>query len=711
MSRSRPDDQRPRRASASHVGRLDGGPHRAASRRATSSMTSEYMRASVRVAHGERRRAPAGARRRQRRSPARRSAPAGDPGAAAASATREHAGQRAHGTSPSPNDAPSSRGGAGSRAAGGRRGAGRRGCRRAAAPAMFTLSASSSHRCDRGDEPRRAIAGGHRERPHHQERRPRARPGRRTRSAATSPTRHRARTRCGRDGIARTTQPDVSDRWARVPGVRSTAGTARRAMADACSPLTRRPRSPTSSSSAPVPPASPPRTSWQGRASPARSSRPTTSSAASAAPSSATAGASTSAATASSPRCPRSRPSGTRSSPDDDFLQRPRMSRIYYQRQVLRLPARGPSTRCSNLGLDRGRALRALVRRGCASGRRRTRSTSRAGSRPASAGASTALLQDLHREGLGASRPTEISADWAAQRIKNLSLWQRRVATLQPLPRRKPEGHHHPDRGVPVPEVRPRDDVGALPRARSRPPARKVAPRRHRWRASSHEDGRAVAVVADTGGTGPPCPRRPRHLVDAVPAPAARHGPAGAGRGARRPPTASTYRDFLTVALVVPRGGTPSPTTGSTSTRPTVQRRPHPELRLVVAVHGEDGPHLPRASSTSCSRATTCWYDARRRPDRPRQARSSSDARPRRSPSGSRPATSCGCRRRTRSTTSTYRANVERAARAGSTVNAPNVHPVGRNGMHKYNNQDHSMFTAMLTVENILAAPTTTSGR
>jgi protoporphyrinogen oxidase len=35
---------------------------------------------------------------------------------------------------------------------------------------------------------------------------------------------------------------------------------------------------------------------------------------------------------------------------------------------------------------------------------------------------------------------------------------------------------------------------------------------------------------------------------------------------------------------------------------------------------------------------------------------------------------------------------------------APNVHPVGRNGMHKYNNQDHSMYTAMLTVENILGA-------
>ena len=30
------------------------------------------------------------------------------------------------------------------------------------------------------------------------------------------------------------------------------------------------------------------------------------------------------------------------------------------------------------------------------------------------------------------------------------------------------------------------------------------------------------------------------------------------------------------------------------------------------------------------------------------------------------------------------------------------MHPVGRNGMHQYNNQDHSMYTAMLTVENIV---------
>ncbi len=48
-----------------------------------------------------------------------------------------------------------------------------------------------------------------------------------------------------------------------------------------------------------------------------------------------------------------------------------------------------------------------------------------------------------------------------------------------------------------------------------------------------------------------------------------------------------------------------------------------------------------------------------------------------------------------------YAANVE-TMRQWLAANAPNVHPVGRNGMHKYNNQDHSMYTAMLTVENIL---------
>jgi protoporphyrinogen oxidase len=52
-----------------------------------------------------------------------------------------------------------------------------------------------------------------------------------------------------------------------------------------------------------------------------------------------------------------------------------------------------------------------------------------------------------------------------------------------------------------------------------------------------------------------------------------------------------------------------------------------------------------------------------------------------------------------------YRKNVD-VLREWLAANAPNVHPVGRNGMFRYNNQDHSMFTAMLTVENITTGST-----
>ena len=48
-----------------------------------------------------------------------------------------------------------------------------------------------------------------------------------------------------------------------------------------------------------------------------------------------------------------------------------------------------------------------------------------------------------------------------------------------------------------------------------------------------------------------------------------------------------------------------------------------------------------------------------------------------------------------------YRANVA-VLRGWLNEYAANVHPVGRNGMHRYNNQDHSMYTAMLTVDNII---------
>jgi protoporphyrinogen oxidase len=49
----------------------------------------------------------------------------------------------------------------------------------------------------------------------------------------------------------------------------------------------------------------------------------------------------------------------------------------------------------------------------------------------------------------------------------------------------------------------------------------------------------------------------------------------------------------------------------------------------------------------------------------------------------------------------TYKQNVDIIKYGLATY--PGLHLVGRNGMHKYNNQDHSMMTAMLAAKNILA--------
>lgn len=54
----------------------------------------------------------------------------------------------------------------------------------------------------------------------------------------------------------------------------------------------------------------------------------------------------------------------------------------------------------------------------------------------------------------------------------------------------------------------------------------------------------------------------------------------------------------------------------------------------------------------------------------------------------------------------TYQSRID-AIKAGLARHCPGLHQVGRNGMHRYNNQDHSMMTAMLTVRNILEAEST----
>jgi protoporphyrinogen oxidase len=52
-----------------------------------------------------------------------------------------------------------------------------------------------------------------------------------------------------------------------------------------------------------------------------------------------------------------------------------------------------------------------------------------------------------------------------------------------------------------------------------------------------------------------------------------------------------------------------------------------------------------------------------------------------------------------------YAENVK-AIRLEIATRFPTLHPIGRNGMHKYNNQDHAMMTGMLTALNIVEGRT-----
>jgi protoporphyrinogen oxidase len=49
-----------------------------------------------------------------------------------------------------------------------------------------------------------------------------------------------------------------------------------------------------------------------------------------------------------------------------------------------------------------------------------------------------------------------------------------------------------------------------------------------------------------------------------------------------------------------------------------------------------------------------------------------------------------------------YRGHLDKVREAIDPI--PNLHTVGRNGMHKYNNQDHSMLAAMMAVANMQGA-------
>jgi protoporphyrinogen oxidase len=296
---------------------------------------------------------------------------------------------------------------------------------------------------------------------------------------------------------------------------------------------------------------------------------------------------------------------------------------------------------------------------------------------------------------------TEIQADWGAQRIKNLSLFRAVWEALKPKRiRRKAaktkqvtsliEEFNYPKYGPGMMWERATELVTAKG---TKVVFNSNVTKVHR------ENGRAVAVTAETDGA--PTRYDCTHMISSMPI-------SGLLRAMDPPVPAEVqvaadglrYRDFITVALVLPEEhGFPDNWIYINDATVAVGRiqnfgRWSPYMvkdgRTCLGLEyfvneGDDMWTKPDPALIDQAKSELCKIGLL---DDPSRIEAGYVVRmPKAYPMYD----------------TTYSANVE-VMRRWLDENTPNVFPVGRNGMHKYNNQDHSMYTAMLSVENIFGA-------
>jgi protoporphyrinogen oxidase len=372
---------------------------------------------------------------------------------------------------------------------------------------------------------------------------------------------------------------------------------------------------------------------------------------------------------------------------EDEFLTRPRMSRIFYDGKFYDYPLKATNA-LRNLGIIE--SIKCVGSYGLARVRRPRDLTSFEGWVTARFGKRLyRTFFKTYTEKVWGVPATSLQADWAAQRIKNLSLASAVVNAL--LPRRGQteitsliEEFLYPRLGPGQMWETCRDVMisggGTL---QTEAPVSAV----------HHADGAAVAVET-ANGTIHPCSSVVSsmpigQLVEAMnPAP-----PDHVLEAAR----ALRHRDFLTVALVVPESvGFPDNWIYIHS----------PEVRLGrVQNFGQWSPGMVKPGYTCLGLEyfVNVGDEMWTMPD----DQLVDFARDELAKVGLIDPAIVGDGYVVRVPKAypvydaTYAQNVE-VLREWLALHAANVHPVGRNGMHRYNNQDHSMFTAMLAVENIL---------
>ena len=381
--------------------------------------------------------------------------------------------------------------------------------------------------------------------------------------------------------------------------------------------------------------------------------------------------------------------------PAEDFLMRPRMSRIFYEGKYYDYPLRAMNA-LRNLGLIEASLcmlsyLSARVRPPADQTNYEGWLVARFGWRL------YRTFFKTYTEKVWGMSVSDMPADWAAQRVKNLDLGKAIKNALVPRKNQKDitsliEEFQYPKYGPGMMWERCRDLVelgGGVVRLDT--PVTKI----------HHDGGRATGVSVRTGGSGGPEERLPAsHVISSMPMAQLVHAfdpppPAdvvAAGDDLR-------YRDFLTVALVVPKEcGFPDNWIYVHS----------PEVRVGrIQNFGQWSPYLVNEGRTCLGleyfvfEGDDLWSSA----DEDLIALGTRELEILGLAQGNDVIKGYVVRMPKAYPTydETYRENVE-TIRKWIETTVPNVHPVGRNGMHKYNNQDHAMFTAMLTVDNIHGA-------
>ena len=376
--------------------------------------------------------------------------------------------------------------------------------------------------------------------------------------------------------------------------------------------------------------------------------------------------------------------------PDEDFLLRPRKSRIFYDGKYFDYPLRAFNA-LGNLGIIE--AIKCVASYAWARIRPPKDQNNYEGWLVARFGWRLyRTFFKTYTEKVWGVPVSSMPADWAAQRVKNLSLSSAIINALMPKRNQKDitsliEEFQYPKFGPGMMWERCRDIVVA--KGTDVVMEQPVV-------GITHADGKATAVVTEHDGVRNTYPAS--DVISSMPIPElilAMDPPADdATQAAARD---LHFRDFLTIALVVPeKDGFPDNWIYIHAKDVKVGR---------IQNFGQWSPHMVKAGFTCLGleyfvfEGDDMWTSSD--DDLIERAKRELEALGLAKLEDVEAAYVTRVKKAYPFYDEHYKDNVD-VLRAWLADNASNVWPVGRNGMHKYNNQDHAMYTAMLTVENIV---------